>query len=167
MGLAWDDPNLHLNVVYVTSVTSVTEMEEIQNSCFLHQVLAWAKQHQQRLASALAGLIAKQELLEALLAWLQWAETTLSDRDKEVIPQEIEEVKALIAEHQVNRCHPNLPSQTLSLLHTVLLRRLLCASYLHFLRHTPQLLHRVSDATAALELLSGESLSFAGVSCPV
>lgn len=68
---------------------------------FLPQVLAWAKQHQQRLASALAGLIAKQELLEALLAWLQWAETTLSEKDKEVIPQEIEEVKALIAEHQV------------------------------------------------------------------
>uniref|UniRef100_A0A2K6AL99 Dystonin n=1 Tax=Mandrillus leucophaeus TaxID=9568 RepID=A0A2K6AL99_MANLE len=65
-----------------------------------HKVLAWAKQHQQRLASALAGLIAKQELLEALLAWLQWAETTLTDKDKEVIPQEIEEVKALIAEHQ-------------------------------------------------------------------
>lgn len=64
-------------------------------------MLAWAKQHQQRLASALAGLIAKQELLEALLTWLQWAETTLSDKDREAIPQEIEEVKALIAEHQV------------------------------------------------------------------
>lgn len=74
---------------------------------FLHQVLAWAKQHQQRLAGALAGLIAKQELLETLLAWLQWAETTLSEKDKEVIPQEIEEVKALIAEHQVSQLDPH------------------------------------------------------------
>lgn len=65
------------------------------------KVLAWAKQHQQRLAGALAGLIANQELLETLLSWLQWAETTLTEKDKEVIPQEIEEVKALIAEHQV------------------------------------------------------------------
>lgn len=65
------------------------------------KVLAWAKQHQQRLSGALAGLIANQELLEALLSWLQWAETTLTEKDKEVIPQEIEEVKALIAEHQV------------------------------------------------------------------
>ena len=79
---------------------------EWEQGLFVHQVLAWAKQHQQRLASALAGLIAKQELLEALLAWLQWAETTLSDRDKEVIPQEIEEVKALIAEHQVTYVTP-------------------------------------------------------------
>lgn len=66
-------------------------------------MLAWAKQHQQRLAGALAGLIAKQELLENLLAWLQWAETTLTEKDKEVIPQEIEEVKTLIAEHQVKK----------------------------------------------------------------
>lgn len=77
------------------------------NRVFLRQVLAWAKQHQQRLAGALAGLIAKQELLETLLAWLQWAETTLSEKDKEVIPQEIEEVKTLIAEHQVDRRDPH------------------------------------------------------------
>lgn len=77
------------------------------NRVFLRQVLAWAKQHQQRLAGALAGLIAKQELLETLLAWLQWAETTLSEKDKEVIPQEIEEVKTLIAEHQVDKHGPH------------------------------------------------------------
>jgi hypothetical protein len=73
----------------------------------VQQVLAWAKQHQQRLAGALAGLIAKQELLETLLAWLQWAETTLTEKDKEVIPQEIEEVKTLIAEHQVKKLNPS------------------------------------------------------------
>ncbi|XP_060259003.1 dystonin isoform X29 [Ovis aries] len=88
-----------LAICHPDSITTIKHWITIIRARF-EEVLAWAKQHQQRLASALAGLIAKQELLEALLAWLQWAETTLSDRDKEVIPQEIEEVKALIAEHQ-------------------------------------------------------------------
>ncbi|XP_032196214.1 dystonin isoform X17 [Mustela erminea] len=88
-----------LAICHPDSITTIKHWMTIIRARF-EEVLAWAKQHQQRLASALAGLIAKQELLEALLAWLQWAETTLSDKDKEVIPQEIEEVKALIAEHQ-------------------------------------------------------------------
>lgn len=67
----------------------------------LLQVQAWARQHQQRLATALTELLATQELLENLLTWLQWAETNLNDKDKESLPQEIEEVKSLIAEHQV------------------------------------------------------------------
>ncbi|XP_046495540.1 dystonin isoform X16 [Equus quagga] len=88
-----------LAICHPDSITTIKHWITIIRARF-EEVLAWAKQHQQRLASALAGLIAKQELLEALLAWLQWAETTLSEKDKEVIPQEIEEVKALIAEHQ-------------------------------------------------------------------
>lgn len=66
---------------------------------FLLQVLTWAKQHQQRLEAALLELVANAELLEELLAWIQWAEATLIQRDQE--PQNIEQVKALIAEHQV------------------------------------------------------------------
>ncbi|XP_069873335.1 dystonin isoform X5 [Dipodomys merriami] len=89
-----------LALCHPDSVTTIKHWLTIIRARF-EEVLAWAKQHQQRLAGALAGLIAKQELLEALLAWLQWAETTLSDKDKEVIPQEIEEVKTLIAEHQM------------------------------------------------------------------
>lgn len=69
----------------------------------LFKVQAWARQHQQRLATALTDLLATQELLENLLTWLQWAETNLNDKDKEPLPQEIEEVKSLIAEHQVNK----------------------------------------------------------------
>lgn len=65
---------------------------------------AWARQHQQRLAAALSEVQSTQELVENLLAWLQWAETTLNTKDKEPMPQEIEEVKALIAEHQVQCC---------------------------------------------------------------
>ncbi|XP_057607237.1 dystonin isoform X10 [Chionomys nivalis] len=88
-----------LALCHPDSITTIKHWITIIQARF-EEVLAWAKQHQQRLAGALAGLIAKQELLETLLAWLQWAETTLSEKDKEVIPQEIEEVKTLIAEHQ-------------------------------------------------------------------
>ncbi|XP_071597784.1 dystonin isoform X25 [Heliangelus exortis] len=88
-----------LAICHPDSITTIKHWITIIRARF-EEVLAWAKQHQQRLSGALAGLIANQELLEALLSWLQWAETTLSEKDKEVIPQEIEEVKALIAEHQ-------------------------------------------------------------------
>lgn len=71
----------------------------------LPQVLTWAKQHQQRLETALSELVANAELLEELLAWIQWAETTLIQRDQEPIPQNIDRVKALIAEHQVPSPH--------------------------------------------------------------
>ncbi|XP_062428884.1 dystonin isoform X15 [Rhea pennata] len=88
-----------LAICHPDSITTIKHWITIIRARF-EEVLAWAKQHQQRLAGALAGLIANQELLEALLSWLQWAETTLNEKDKEVIPQEIEDVKALIAEHQ-------------------------------------------------------------------
>ena len=65
------------------------------------QVQAWARQHQQRMAVALSELRAVQELLEGLLAWLQWAHSSLELQDTEPLPQEIEQVKALIAQHQV------------------------------------------------------------------
>uniref|UniRef100_A0A8C5JGZ6 Microtubule actin crosslinking factor 1 n=1 Tax=Junco hyemalis TaxID=40217 RepID=A0A8C5JGZ6_JUNHY len=64
------------------------------------EVLTWAKQHQQRLEAALSELVANAELLEELLAWIQWAETTLIQRDQDPIPQNIDQVKALISEHQ-------------------------------------------------------------------
>lgn len=70
------------------------------------QVLTWAKQHQQRLEAALSELVANAELLEELLAWIQWAETTLIQRDQDPIPQNIDRVKALIAEHQVPQPRP-------------------------------------------------------------
>uniref|UniRef100_A0A674JQ95 Microtubule actin crosslinking factor 1 n=1 Tax=Terrapene triunguis TaxID=2587831 RepID=A0A674JQ95_9SAUR len=64
------------------------------------EVLTWAQQHQQRLETALSELVANAELLEELLAWIQWAETTLIQRDQEPMPQNIDQVKALISEHQ-------------------------------------------------------------------
>ncbi|NXJ64455.1 DYST protein, partial [Rostratula benghalensis] len=88
-----------LAICHPDSVTTIKNWITIIKARF-EEVLVWAKQHQQRLAGALAGFIANQELLESLLSWLQWAETTLTEKDKEVIPQEIDEVKALIAEHQ-------------------------------------------------------------------
>lgn len=79
------------------------------------QVQAWARQHQQRLAAALTELLSTQELLENLLTWLQWAESNLDDKDKEVLPQEIDEVKGLIAEHQASQAAAAMgPSQIFS-----------------------------------------------------
>ncbi|XP_054858022.1 dystonin isoform X2 [Eublepharis macularius] len=89
-----------LAICHPDSITTIKHWITIIRARF-EEVLAWAKQHQQRLAGALAALIANQELLEALLSWLQWAEMTLSEKDKEDIPQEIDDVKALIAEHQM------------------------------------------------------------------
>nr|XP_046257646.1 dystonin isoform X5 [Scatophagus argus] len=88
-----------LSICHPDSITTIKHWNTIIKARF-EEVQAWARQHQQRLATALTELLATQELLENLLTWLQWAETNLNDKDKEPLPQEIEEVKSLIAEHQ-------------------------------------------------------------------
>ncbi|XP_060781397.1 dystonin isoform X6 [Neoarius graeffei] len=88
-----------LAICHPDSITTVKHWNTIIKARF-EEVTAWARQHQQRLSSALNELMATQELLENLLNWLQWAETTLTEKDKEALPQEIEEIKALITEHQ-------------------------------------------------------------------
>ncbi|KAM8953054.1 dystonin [Pelodytes ibericus] len=88
-----------LAICHPDSITTIKHWITIIRARF-EEVLTWAKQHQQRLAVALEDLISKKELLESLLAWLQWAETKLNEKDKEEIPEEIDEVKALIEEHQ-------------------------------------------------------------------
>ncbi|XP_044068897.1 dystonin isoform X6 [Siniperca chuatsi] len=88
-----------LSICHPDSITTIKHWNTIIKARF-EEVQAWARQHQQRLATALTELLATQELLENLLTWLQWAETNLNDKDKELLPQEIEEVKSLIAEHQ-------------------------------------------------------------------
>ncbi|XP_077343957.1 dystonin isoform X7 [Lithobates pipiens] len=88
-----------LSVCHPDSITTIKHWITIIRARF-EEVLTWAKQHQQRLAAALDDLITKKELLESLLTWLQWAEATLNEKDKEDIPEEIDDVKALIAEHQ-------------------------------------------------------------------
>ncbi|XP_026209863.1 dystonin isoform X2 [Anabas testudineus] len=88
-----------LSICHPDSITTIKHWNTIIKARF-EEVQAWARQHQQRLATALTELLATQELLENLLTWLQWAEANLNDKDKESLPQEIEEVKSLIAEHQ-------------------------------------------------------------------
>uniref|UniRef100_A0A8C1VHR4 Dystonin n=1 Tax=Cyprinus carpio TaxID=7962 RepID=A0A8C1VHR4_CYPCA len=88
-----------LSICHPDSITTIKHWNTIIKARF-EEVTAWVRQHQQRLSSALAELLATQELLENLLNWLQWAETTLGEKDKEPLPQELEEVKSLIAEHQ-------------------------------------------------------------------
>ncbi|XP_067867361.1 LOW QUALITY PROTEIN: microtubule-actin cross-linking factor 1-like [Heterodontus francisci] len=88
-----------LAVCHPDCVTTVKHWITIIRARF-EEVLTWAKQHQQRLATALSELITNAELLDELLAWLQWAETTLVQRDQESMPKDIEQVKTLITEHQ-------------------------------------------------------------------
>ncbi|XP_047667970.1 dystonin isoform X24 [Tachysurus fulvidraco] len=88
-----------LAICHPDSITTVKHWNTIIKARF-EEVTAWARQHQQRLSSALSELMATQELLENLLSWLHWAETTVTEKDKEALPQEIEEIKALITEHQ-------------------------------------------------------------------
>lgn len=83
-----------------------------ENVIFLYltlavQVLTWAKQHEQRLETALTEVLNNANLLEELLSWLQWAETTLIQRDTEPLPQDIPELKTLVTEHQVGFPVPN------------------------------------------------------------
>ncbi len=73
---------------------------------FAVQVLTWTKQHEQRLETALTELLNNATLLEELLSWLQWAETTLVQRDTEPLPQDIPQLKTLITEHQVSGTTP-------------------------------------------------------------
>ncbi|XP_066552919.1 dystonin isoform X4 [Amia ocellicauda] len=88
-----------LTICHPDSITTIKHWNTIIKARF-EEVLAWSKQHQQRLGTALNELLTNQELLENLLGWLQWAETTLKEKDKETLPEELEEVKTLIAEHQ-------------------------------------------------------------------
>nr|XP_033809538.1 microtubule-actin cross-linking factor 1 isoform X13 [Geotrypetes seraphini] len=88
-----------LAVSHPDSVTSIKHWITIIRARF-EEVLTWAKQHQQRLESALTELLANSELLEELLTWIQWAETTLMQQDQEPIPQNIDQVKVMISEHQ-------------------------------------------------------------------
>ncbi|CAB1457684.1 unnamed protein product [Pleuronectes platessa] len=88
-----------LTICHPDSITTIKHWNTIIKARF-EEVQAWARQHQQRLATALTEMQTTQELLENLLTWLQWAETNLNDKDKELLPQELEEVKGLIAEHQ-------------------------------------------------------------------
>ncbi|XP_069051429.1 microtubule-actin cross-linking factor 1 isoform X15 [Lepisosteus oculatus] len=89
-----------LTVCHPDCITTIKHWITIIRARF-EEVLAWAKQHEQRLESALAELRSNAALLDELLSWLQWAETTLVQRDTEPLPQSIEQVKALITEHQV------------------------------------------------------------------
>ncbi|XP_040280539.1 microtubule-actin cross-linking factor 1 isoform X5 [Bufo bufo] len=89
-----------LTMCHPDCITTVKHWITIIRARF-EEVLTWGNQHQQRLQTALAELLANSDLLDELLSWIQWAETTLIQRDQEPMPQNIDQVKALISEHQV------------------------------------------------------------------
>ncbi|TRY84286.1 hypothetical protein DNTS_025412 [Danionella cerebrum] len=89
-----------LAVCHPDCITTIKHWITIIRARF-EEVLAWTKQHEQRLETALTELLNNATLLEELLSWLQWAETTLVQRDTEPLPQDIPQLKTLITEHQV------------------------------------------------------------------
>ncbi|KAM4630179.1 microtubule-actin cross-linking factor 1 isoform 2-T2 [Polymixia lowei] len=89
-----------LTVCHPDCITTIKHWITIIRARF-EEVLTWAKQHEQRLETALTELLNNANLLEELLSWLQWAETTLVQRDTEPLPQDIPQLKTLITEHQV------------------------------------------------------------------
>ncbi|XP_051948301.1 microtubule-actin cross-linking factor 1-like [Xyrauchen texanus] len=89
-----------LSVCHPDCITTIKHWITIIRARY-EEVLTWAKQHEQRLETALTELLNNATLLEELLSWLQWAETTLVQRDTEPLPQDIPQLKTLITEHQV------------------------------------------------------------------
>uniref|UniRef100_A0A8C1UKZ2 Microtubule actin crosslinking factor 1 n=1 Tax=Cyprinus carpio TaxID=7962 RepID=A0A8C1UKZ2_CYPCA len=89
-----------LAVCHPDCITTIKHWITIIRARF-EEVLTWAKQHEQRLETALTELLNNATLLEELLSWLQWAETTLVQRDTEPLPQDITQLKTLITEHQM------------------------------------------------------------------
>ncbi|KAM6959202.1 microtubule-actin cross-linking factor 1 [Aplochiton taeniatus] len=89
-----------LTVCHPDCITTIKHWITIIRARF-EEVLTWAKQHEQRLETALTELLNNANLLEELLSWLQWSETTLVQRDTEPLPQDITQLKTLISEHQM------------------------------------------------------------------
>ncbi|XP_056154000.1 microtubule-actin cross-linking factor 1 [Lampris incognitus] len=89
-----------LTMCHPDCITTIKHWITIIRARF-EEVLTWAKQHEQRLETALTELLNNANLLEELLSWLNWAETTLVQRDTEPLPQDIPQLKTLITEHQM------------------------------------------------------------------
>ncbi|KAF0024253.1 hypothetical protein F2P81_023055 [Scophthalmus maximus] len=88
-----------LTLCHPDCITTIKHWITIIRARF-EEVLTWAKQHEQRLETALTEVLNNANLLEELLSWLQWAETTLIQRDADALPQDITQLKSLITEHQ-------------------------------------------------------------------
>uniref|UniRef100_A0AAV2K0U9 Microtubule-actin cross-linking factor 1-like n=1 Tax=Knipowitschia caucasica TaxID=637954 RepID=A0AAV2K0U9_KNICA len=88
-----------LTLCHPDSITTIKHWITIIRARF-EEVLTWAKQHEQRLETALTEVLNNANLLEELLSWLQFAESTLIQRDTDALPQDIPQLKTLISEHQ-------------------------------------------------------------------
>ncbi|XP_068953084.1 microtubule-actin cross-linking factor 1, isoforms 6/7-like [Petaurus breviceps papuanus] len=64
-----------------------------------HEVLGWAQQQGQRVADQLATMAAEREELARLLDWIASAEEALSLRDQEPLPEDIQMLADLSAQH--------------------------------------------------------------------
>lgn len=81
------------------------------------QVLNWAQQQGERLRAQAAALAAEREESAQLLDWITAAEEALGLRDQEPLPEEVEQLEDLSAQHAVRDPKPGSPrgpSDTLS-----------------------------------------------------
>jgi len=61
------------------------------------------RQRSQRLTNGLADLRRSNQLLEELLAWLNGAEVTLTEVERQPIPEDMAIIQQLLKEHQVSQ----------------------------------------------------------------
>ncbi|XP_077965714.1 microtubule-actin cross-linking factor 1-like isoform X2 [Styela clava] len=64
------------------------------------EVVTWAQQHGERIDSAIGDMEAKAALMEKLMGWLKNAEHNLDVSNDQPMPESIEAIETLIAEHQ-------------------------------------------------------------------
>lgn len=68
---------------------------------FMHQVQMWAKQQAERIQTTLSALEAEREEVQRLLDWISSTEESLSLKEQEPLPEDLEITAELITQHAV------------------------------------------------------------------
>ena len=105
--VSWGYIHFRQRVAHVQiSVTHLTSsaMTNIWCVCFFcTQLTGLGRQRSQRLTNGLADLRRSNQLLEELLAWLNGAEVTLTEVERQPIPEDMAIIQQLLKEHQVSQ----------------------------------------------------------------
>jgi len=67
----------------------------------VHQVQMWAKQQAERIQTTLSALEAEREEVQRLLDWISSTEESLSLKEQEPLPEDLEITAELITQHAV------------------------------------------------------------------
>ncbi|KAM4907991.1 microtubule-actin cross-linking factor 1, isoforms 6/7-like [Sylvia borin] len=107
-----------LSTCHPDSVITIKSWVTVAKSRF-QEVLSWAQQQGERLRAQAAALAAEREESAQLLDWITAAEEALGLRDQEPLPEEVEQLEELSAQHAVfmeelNRKQPDVEKVTKS-----------------------------------------------------